>query len=115
VLKNEAGIVVDRLRKYIGVRTSVEAEYEGLILGLEAALARGATRVSIRADSEVMIRQLRGEYRVNAANLRPLYGQAVALLGRFEAWDAKHIPREENAEADGLANAAIDDELLKRR
>jgi ribonuclease HI len=111
LLLNEANQVVGTVSDFLGVRSNNEAEYQALIRGLEKALDLGARQVSVRADSEVMIRHLNGEYRVKAPNLRPLYAHAVSLLGRFESWNAKHVPRDANRDADRLANEAIDREL----
>ena len=108
VLLDPHGDEVASASKYLGRTSNNEAEYAGLLLGLERALALGARRISIRADSQLMVRQLTGEYRVRAPHLRPLQAKAVELLSRFERWDAKHIPREQNSRADALANEAID-------
>ena len=110
VLLDETGNEVQALRRFLGVRTNNEAEYEALLLGLERALALGARRMSIRADSEVMVNHLNRTYRVKAANLRPLYERAIKLLAQFEVWDARHVRREQNGRADALANEAIDRE-----
>jgi len=115
VLLDDANQVVGTVSDFLGVRTNNEAEYEALIRGLRKALDLGARRVLVRADSEVMVRHLNGEYRVKAPNLRPLYSEAVANLGRFESWDAKHVPREANRDADRLANEAIDRALVATR
>jgi ribonuclease HI len=92
----------------IGVATSNVAEYEALIAGLKAAQPFGPRCVRVRADSQLMIRQLEGRYRVKAAHLRPLYEEARALLGEFDEVDLGHIPREQNVDADALVNAALD-------
>ena len=108
VLLDEQGAEVASLTKYLGRKPNNHAEYEGLLLGLEKAVALGARRISIRSDSQLMIRQLTGEYRVRAEHLRPLHARAIDLLSRFEHWDATHVPREQNGRADALANEAID-------
>ena len=84
------------------------AEYKALLLGLELALERGVKKLEVRADSELLIKQLKGEYRVRNSGLLPLYEQAQALLARLEAFRLKHVRREQNAEADRLANEGID-------
>ena len=92
----------------IGITTNNVAEYRALIAGLEAVAHLRARIVHVRADSLLMIKQLRGEYRVKNANLRPLHAEASRLLGAYEIADLAHVPREENTEADALVNAALD-------
>jgi len=92
----------------IGITTNNVAEYRALIAGLEAAAGLGARTVHVRADSLLMIKQLRGEYRVKNPNLKPLHTQALRLLAAYETVDLQHVPREENTEADALVNAALD-------
>jgi len=87
----------------IGRATNNVAEYHALIEGLKAALAMGARQVLVHSDSELLIRQLQGAYRVKSPNLQPLHRQAIALLGRFERWEARHVGREQNRRADALA------------
>jgi len=93
---------------YLGETTNNVAEYTGLLRGLERSLELGATHVSVRSDSELMVRQINGQYKVKAPNLKPLFQDAMALLGRFEKWDVGHVRREGNKRADQLANAAMD-------
>ena len=111
VLYDAEGAEVAELGRYLGQATNNVAEYQGLLLGLERALALGATRLVVRADSEVMIRQVTGRYKVKAAHLRPLHALALSMLGKVARWDAEHIARELNTRADALANRAIDDAL----
>lgn len=92
----------------IGITTNNVAEYEALIAGLEAARAFPARRVRVRADSQLVIRQLEGRYRVKQAHLRPLYERALALLEDYDEVDLAHVRREDNADADALVNAALD-------
>lgn len=96
------------ISKYIGTGTNNQAEYAALLAGLEEALQLGAKAVEIRADSELMIRQLHGQYRVKSAKLKPLYKRAISLLDAFEYWSANHVARELNRRADSLVNDAID-------
>lgn len=98
--------------EYIGRGTNNEAEYAALLAGLERAIGLGARTIEIRADSELMVRQLSGQYRVKSANLKPLYAKAVSLLGEFEQWSAIHVARELNRRADSLVNQAIDGHFL---
>lgn len=106
-LVNDKGEEIE-LVKYLGQRTNNQAEYEGLILGLEKLKSLGARKVEIRADSELMIRQLQGKYRVKNPDLQVLFGKAGALLKHFEEVSLRHVPREQNKEADRLSNEAID-------
>ncbi|HTQ06885.1 MAG TPA: ribonuclease HI family protein [Polyangiaceae bacterium] len=108
MLKTPAGDVLAAEGQYLGHTTNNVAEYKALLLGLERALELGVKRLEVRADSELLIKQLKGEYRVKNAGLRPLYEQALALLGRFEGTELKHVRREHNVEADRLANEGID-------
>jgi ribonuclease HI len=92
----------------IGIATNNVAEYGALIAGLEAASGFPAREMHVRADSQLMIRQLEGRYKVKDAKLRPLYQRARELLSKYERVDLQHVPREENIVADALVNAALD-------
>jgi ribonuclease HI len=92
----------------IGVTTNNVAEYRALIAGLEAAAPFHARRVCIRADSKLVVEQLRGAWRVRQPHLRPLHDEARRLLARYEHVDLEHVPREQNMDADALVNAALD-------
>jgi ribonuclease HI len=92
----------------IGVATNNVAEYRALVAALEAARAFPARRVRIRADSQLLVRQLEGRYKVKQAHLRPYFEQARGLLAEYDDVDLAHVPREENTEADALVNAALD-------
>jgi ribonuclease HI len=92
----------------IGVATSNVAEYTALIRGLEVAAEHGAPRVEVRADSQLLIRQLEGRYRVKNAGLIPLHRRANELLAAYAEVDLQHVPREDNTDADALVNAALD-------
>lgn len=102
--------VVATVSEAIGIATNNVAEYRALIAGLEAAAAHGATEVEVRADSQLVIRQLAGDYKVKNAGLRPLFERARRLLGGFDGVRLVHVPREENVDADALVNAALDGE-----
>jgi ribonuclease HI len=108
MLKASSGEVLAAEGRFLGHTTNNVAEYRALLFGLERALELGVRRVEVRADSELLIKQLKGEYRVRNAGLRPLYEQALALIARFEATRLKHVRREHNGEADRLANEGID-------
>jgi len=94
---------------YLGTATNNVAEYQALIHGLRFALERGATSVEVFSDSELLVRQLEGRYRVKNAGLVPLHREAQGLLARFASARVSHVPREQNREADALANRALDE------
>lgn len=95
---------------FLGRRTNNEAEYEAVIGGLMAAAKLGATEVTLRSDSELLIRQINGRYRVKNPRLLKLYEAARQVIQRFRRFEARHVPRADNAAADALANRAIDEE-----
>ncbi len=105
------GEVIDTAKKFLGHCTNNIAEYRALILGLETALKRGTSAISICLDSELLVRQIQGIYRVKNPDLKPLMAEIRDLLDRFDSWEIKHVPRSENARADALANKAIDEAL----
>lgn len=108
LIKTNDGRVLKETGKYLGKTTNNEAEYHALIAALKEAKSLGATSVKIFADSELMVKQINGEYKVKSAGLSPLYKEAKALLMGFNRYDIMHIDREKNTEADRLANIAID-------
>ena len=103
------GSAVASFYGYLGKATNNVAEYQALLHGLRFALARGAARVEVFSDSELLVRQIEGRYRVKNAGLQPLHGEAKSLLARFERARVAHVPRERNTEADALANRAVDE------
>ncbi len=96
------------LADYIGRATNNVAEYQALIAGLEIALDRGVERLDVFLDSELVVRQVNGQYKVKDAGLKPLHQQACLLLSKFHEVDVKHVRREQNSAADALVNQAID-------
>jgi len=106
VLCDEAGTVLAEISRPLGRRTNNEAEYQGLIFGLEEALRLGARRLIIYMDSELVVRQILGVYKVRNAKLRPLYERARALLQELEVYDILHVWRSLNIRADALASQA---------
>ena len=106
------GAVVEELADAIGTATNNVAEYQALVAGLELALDHGVQRLDVFLDSELVVRQIGGRYRVKDATLKALHEQATRLLHRFHEVEVRHIPREQNSEADGLVNQAIDASLL---
>ena len=108
VLLDDSGRVVRELSEFIGQATCNEAEYRALIAALQAARELGARDLLIRADSQLLVRQLNGQYRVRSRSLMPLALRARRMLDQFASWKAQHVPREMNARADALANEAMD-------
>ena len=99
---------VAELYGYLGKATNNVAEYQALLHGLRFALERGARKIEVYSDSELLVRQIGGRYRVKNPGLAPLFREAQALLARFESARVAHVPRERNREADALANKAVD-------
>ena len=104
----EPPAVLASVSEAIGVTTNNVAEYRALVAALEAAREFPARRVRVRADSQLIVRQLEGRYRVKQAHLRPYYERARELLSEYEDVELTHVPREQNTEADALVNAALD-------
>jgi ribonuclease HI len=113
VLTLPNGDVVASLNKFLGNTTNNVAEYQGLLLGLEAAQAHGASSLEVRLDSELIVRQLNGQYKVKSPHLKPLFEQAKSLLQAFDSVNVVHVRREQNREADKLANLAMDQGMGK--
>ncbi len=106
-IKDQHGKLIASISQSIGRATSNQAEYRAIIAALEKATELGAAQVDIRSDSELVVRQLNGQYRVKKATLRLLYQQVISLLSHFRGVAITHVPREQNTEADSLANAAL--------
>ncbi|HEY33250.1 MAG TPA: ribonuclease HI family protein [Dehalococcoidia bacterium] len=106
-IKDEQGRLLASISRRIGRATNNQAEYQALIDALEKAVGLGARQVDIRLDSELVVRQMQGRYRVKNAALRPLYLRVGELLSQFEGSTITNVPREQNAEADRLANKAL--------
>lgn len=102
----EAGGERKELSRGMGRGTNNEAEYHGLLLALRHALAAGANEVTVRGDSQLVLRQVEGRYAVRAPGLQPLHAEAVALLKRFRTVQIEWVPRADNADADRLAGEA---------
>ena len=111
VIVSPDGHIVAKIGKFLGESTNNVAEYMGLILGLKRAKAMGIKELEVLADSELMVKQLAGDYAVKADHLKPLHDEAKALLRGFSWVEVRHIPREENAQADAMSNRAIDERL----
>lgn len=104
------GKIVSEGYRYLGKLTNNQAEYQALLLALAEAQSKGIKQVAVFADSELMVKQLKGEYKVKNHGLQPLYQKVLLTLARFETYTLKHIPREQNGDADRLANRAIDEQ-----
>ncbi len=107
-LQQPDGRTVYEAGEFLGVKTNNVAEYEALTRGLEIACQLQVRELVIRADSELVVRQIQGRYRVRHANLRPLYQRVQGLLARIPRWSIEHVYREANHRADELANLALD-------
>lgn len=108
VVLSQDGGELRAISETIGRTTNNVAEYRGAIAAVAAALELGATELDLRMDSELIVRQLEGRYRVRNAKLKPLFERLSALIGQLEGFRVRHVPRENNKRADALANAALD-------
>lgn len=104
----KGGKVLKEIGRYLGKTTNNVAEYQALIIALKEAKSLGVKAIKMFADSELVVKQIKGEYKVKNAGLLPLYKEAKTLLMEFSRYDIIHINREKNTEADRLANLAID-------
>ena len=100
--------VHDEASEKLGVATNNVAEYRGLLLGLRRARELGATEVEVVNDSELVAKQVNGEYKVKHPDMKPLHAQAMRALGEFDSWRIRSVPRAQNADADRLVNEALD-------
>jgi ribonuclease HI len=108
VVVDENGTVLAEVAEGLGETTNNVAEYTAVIRGLEEAQRLGAREVLLRSDSQLLINQLTGRYRVKALHLQPLHRQVRELLRSFDRVDLEHVPRERNVAADALANLGVD-------
>ena len=109
VIRDPSGAIVAKLKKYIGRSTNNVAEYYGLIAALDYAQSHGIRALRVESDSELLVKQMRGQYRVKNADLRPLFERARKMVTGFEFFNIDHVYRERNAEADALVNEALDE------
>ena len=107
IIKDEQGKLLASISRGIGRATNNQAEYSAVIAALEKAIALGAKQVDLRSDSELVVRQINGRYRVKSAALKPMYQRVKRLLSQLEGYTVINVPRRENAEADNLANMAL--------
>jgi len=108
VVQAPEGDVLEERGERIGKATNNVAEYRALLLGIERAAAFGASEVELVGDSELIVRQVKGEYKVKDAGLRKLHAEVKSALSPFERWSIRHVRREHNREADRLVNNALD-------
>ena len=107
-VEDEHGRAVGELSEYLGVKTNNVAEYSGLLAALGFALEHGHTQLRVISDSELMVKQMKGQYRVNSPDLKPLYEEAKRRAGQLNKFEMQHVLRGKNKEADRLANEAMD-------
>ena len=107
-LKDDKGNLIASISRRIGTTTNNQAEYQAIIAAMEKAISLGARYIELKSDSELVVKQINGRYKVKNTALRPLYQKVVHLTGSLEGFTITHIPREQNAEADALANKALD-------
>jgi ribonuclease HI len=107
-IENEKGESIGALSEYLGKKTNNFAEYSGLLAALNFALEQGHSRLKVVSDSELMVKQIKGQYRVNSPELRPLYEEAKRRIARLDSFQIQHVLREKNRQADRLANEAMD-------
>jgi ribonuclease HI len=108
VVRDAGGAVLEERGEPIGRATNNVAEYRALLLGIELAAAHGADELDLVGDSELIVRQVEGRYKVKDATMKELHAQVKAALAPFGSWSIRHVRREQNAEADRLVNAALD-------
>ena len=108
VIQDQAGRKVAHLSQYLGHQTNNFAEYQGLIAALEYALRHGPKALKLISDSELLVRQIKGIYKVKNATLQDLHGRAKELIAQLEWFSIGHALREQNQDADRLANEAMD-------
>jgi ribonuclease HI len=108
VVRGDDGEVLEERGERIGRATNNVAEYRALLLGIELAAERGASELDLVGDSELIVRQVEGKYKVKDATMKELHGKVKAALRPFDSWSIRHVRRESNADADRLVNAALD-------
>ena len=112
-IEDEQGTLVEEFNGYLGSATNNVAEYNGLVAALKYAQQHGHRHVHIKSDSELLVKQMRGEYRVKNPGLQPLYQQARAIAMGLDRIVYEHVRREQNKDADRLANQALDEKASK--
>ncbi len=110
LITTEDGRELSRISRYLGEMTNNMAEYTALLIALKEARGAGADTITVKSDSELLVRQINGEYKVKNDALRIMHQSAMDLLRGFKRWKVTHVRREQNQEADRLANQALDRE-----
>jgi ribonuclease HI len=108
VIRDADGLIIDEHGERIGDATNNVAEYRALIRGIQRASELGATELDLVGDSELVVKQVQGAYKVKNAGIKPLHAEAKAALEAFRSWTIRHVRREQNAEADRLVNEVLD-------
>jgi ribonuclease HI len=108
VLRDGDGEVLAKVGETIGEATNNVAEYRALLRGIELAKAHGTDELELIGDSELVVRQVEGRYKVKNAGMKELYAEVKRALRDFDSWSIRHVPRAENADADRLVNEALD-------
>jgi ribonuclease HI len=114
VIEDEVGRPVAELSEYLGRRTNNYAEYSGLLAALSYALKHGFKALKVISDSELMVRQINGQYKVSSPTLKELYERAMKKIDQLDSFEIRHVLREKNREADRLANLAMDRGMAKK-
>jgi ribonuclease HI len=115
IIKDEQGRRIETIQKFLGVTTNNQAEYRALIEGLRAAKRHNPEEVTVQMDSELVVKQMTGEYRVRHPEMLPLYLEAMELAAEFAKVEFVHVLREKNPGADQVANMAIDSRMVRGR
>ena len=108
VVRGDGGEVIEEVGERIGEATNNVAEYKALLKGIELAAARGGTELELIGDSELVVRQVEGRYKVKNAGIKPLHAEVKRALRGFDSWSIRHVRREQNSDADRLVNEALD-------
>src|SRR6202789_2864600 len=108
LIQDSPGMVLAELSEFLGIRTITYAEYSGLLGSLQYALDHGHRRLRVVSDSELMVKQIQGKYKVNSPDLRPLWEEARRRIAQLDGFQISHALRHKNKDADRLANEAMD-------
>jgi probable phosphoglycerate mutase len=108
VVRSADGKVLAELSKYLGAQTNNYAEYSGLLAALEYGQQQGLATLKVFSDSELLVKQIKGQYKVSSPSLRPLFDQAKKMIGYFQHFSIQHVFREQNRDADRLVNKVLD-------
>jgi len=113
-IRDASGAPIAQLSEFLGIKTNNFAEYSALLAALEYAIAHGHRTLKVVSDSELMVRQMTGQYRVNSPDLKPLYEKARSLVRKLDKFSIEHVLRAKNQHADRLANEAMDRGMKKK-